>query len=83
MSDTKYNGVNGFGNSDGDSLTMNSTNYGGRGGLPAGKLKRYPSAVADIESGNRRLAKSNHGAGGDSGTSMRGTNAFSKGSKRK
>jgi hypothetical protein len=81
MSDTKYNGVNGFGNSDGDSLTTNSTNYRGRSGMPGGKLKRYPSAVADISGGNRRLAKSNHGEGGGSGVSMRGTNAFSKGRK--
>ncbi len=83
MSDTKYNGVNGFGNSDGDSLTMNSTNYKGRSGFPEGKLKRYPSAVADISGGNRRLSKSNVGSDGDSGTSIRGTNAFTKGGKRK
>jgi hypothetical protein len=80
---TKYSGVNGFGNSAGDSISENCTNYGGRGSMPAGKLKRYPSAVADLEAGNRRLAKSNHGEGGGSGVSMRGTNAFSKGGKRK
>lgn len=77
----KYSGVNGFGNSSGDSISENCTNYGGRSGIPKGKLKRYPSAVADISGGNRRLSKSNHGDGGSSGTSMRGTNAFSKGKK--
>ena len=81
MSDTKYNGVNGFGDSDGDSLTMNATTYKGKVGMPKGKLQRYPSAVADISGGNRRLSKSNHGDGGGSGVSMRGTNAFSKGRK--
>jgi len=75
---TKYSGVNGFGNSSGDSITENSTNYCGRSGLPKGKLKRYPSAVADISAGNRRLAKSNHGEGGGSGVNTRGVNAFSK-----
>ncbi len=80
---TVYRGVNGFGNNAGDSLTMNSTNYKGRGGFPEGKLKRYPSAVADISGGNRRLSKSNTGDGGGSGTSVRGTNAFTKGGKRK
>ncbi len=80
---TVYRGVNGFGNSAGDSITENCTKYGGRGGFPEGKLKRYPSAVSDISGGNRRLAKSNHGDGGGSGTSVRGTNAFSKGGKKR
>ncbi len=80
---TTYRGVNGFGNNAGDSITENCTNYGGRGGMPSGKLKRYPSAVADISGGNRRLSKSNTGDGGGSGTTIRGTNAFTKGSKRK
>ncbi len=80
---TVYRGVNGFGNNAGDSITENCTNYKGRGGFPEGKLKRYPSAVADISGGNRRLSKSNVGSDGDSGTSIRGTNAFTKGSKRK
>jgi hypothetical protein len=44
-------------------------------------LKRYPSAVGDISGGNRRLAKSNHGDGGGSGTMTKGVNAFSKGKK--
>lgn len=77
----KYNGTNGFGNSTGDSITENCTKYNGRGGMPEGKLKRYPSEVAETGGGNRRLAKSNHGDGGGSGTSIRGTNAFSKGRK--
>jgi hypothetical protein len=80
---TNYRGVNGFGNSAGDSISENCTNYGGRSGMPKGKLKHYPSAVADVSNGNRRLAKSNHGAGDGSGVAMRGTNAFSKGGKRK
>ncbi len=71
---TTYNGVNGFGNSAGDSITENCTKYG--------KLKRYPGAVADTSAGNRRLAKSNHGDGGSSGTTQRGTNAFTKGGSR-
>jgi len=77
----KYNGTNGFGNDPGDSISENCTKFGGRGGFPKGKLQRYPSAVADISGGNRRLSKSNHGDGGGSSTSMRGTNAFSKGRK--
>ena len=75
---TFKNSVNAFGNSSGDSLAENCTNYGGKVGMPKGKLKRYPSAVGDISNGNRRLAKSNHGDGGGSGVSMKGTNAFSK-----
>jgi hypothetical protein len=78
---TTYKGVNGFGNSPGDSLTENATDYYGKVGMPKGKLKRYPSAVGDISGGNRRLAKSNHGDGGGSGTMTKGVNAFSKGKK--
>lgn len=42
-----------------------ATKFSGRPAVPAGPLKNYPGAVADISSGNRRLAKSNHGGGGD------------------
>lgn len=49
-----------------------STQFKGRGGLPEGGLKRYPGAVADTSNGNRRLAKSNHGDGGGSGTRFSG-----------
>jgi hypothetical protein len=60
-----------------------STKFGGRPAVPAGQFKRYPGAVADIEGGNRRLAKSNHGDGGGSGTSFSttGGNAFGRGRK--
>lgn len=49
------------------------TKFGGRPAVPAGELKRYPGAVADIESGNRRLAKSKHGEGEGSGVSYHGS----------
>src|ERR1700731_678164 len=52
------------------------TKFGGRPAVPAGPLKRYPGAVADIEDGNRRLSKSQHGDGGLSGTVFRGPGAF-------
>ena len=52
------------------------TKFGGRPAVPAGQLKRYPGAVADIGNSNRRLAKSNHGDGGGSGTSYGGRTAF-------
>lgn len=58
------------------------TKFGGRPAVPAGPLKRYPGAVAEISNGNRRLAKSNHGDGGGSGTSFSTQTAF-KGGKRK
>jgi|KBSMisStaDraftv2_1062788.scaffolds.fasta_scaffold2945607_1 hypothetical protein len=80
---TFKNSVNAFGNSAGDDLSKNSTEWCGRGVLPKGKLKRYPSAVANISSGNRRLAKAKHGDGGGSGTTVRGQNAFTKGGKGK
>lgn len=48
-----------------------ATKFGGRPAVPAGPLKRYPGAAADISGGNRRLAKSNHGDGGGSGTTMK------------
>lgn len=59
------------------------TKFGGRPAVPAGPLKRYPGAVADTGTGNRRLAKSAHGDGGGSGTSFSttGGNAFGRGRK--
>jgi hypothetical protein len=50
-----------------------ATTFGGRPAVPAGPLKRYPGAAADISNGNRRLAKSN-GADGDAtgGVTYRG-----------
>jgi hypothetical protein len=49
------------------------TKFSGRGAVPEGPLKRYPGAVADTSGGNRRLAKSNHGDGGGSGTRYSGS----------
>lgn len=80
---TFKNSVNAFGDSAGDDIEKNSTDFCGRGGMPKGKLQRYPSAVANIEHGNRRLAKAKHGAGAGSGTSVRGQNAFTRGGKGK
>ncbi len=57
------------------------TKFGGRPAVPAGPLKRYPSGVASISDGNRRLAKSKHGEGGGSGTRFSGRTAFSKSGK--
>jgi hypothetical protein len=76
---TFKNSVNAFGKSAGDSLSTNSTSWGGRGVLPKGKLKRYPGAAGGADVGSRRLARSNYGDGGGSGTSFCGKNAFSKG----
>lgn len=62
------------------------TKFMGRGGLPEGPLKRYPGAVADIDDGNRRLAKTQHGEGMDDGVRFTGApNGFSthRGSKAK
>lgn len=59
------------------------TKFKGRPAVPAGPLKRYPGEVANISTGNRRLAKSNHGDGGGSGTSFSSRTAFGKGGKRK
>lgn len=42
-----------------------ATKFKGRPAVPAGPLKRYPGGVADISSGNRRLAKAQHSDGGD------------------
>ncbi len=45
-----------------------STKFGGRPAVPAGPLKRYPGAAADISGGNRRLAKARHGHGEGDGS---------------
>lgn len=59
-----------------------ATKFTGRGGVPEGPLKHYPGVVADIGGGNRRLAKSNHGEGGGSGTRFSGSpSGFSRGRK--
>lgn len=55
-----------------------ATKFGGRPSVPAGPLKRFPGAAADISNGNRRLAKSNHGAGDGDGVSYMGRGAFKK-----
>lgn len=55
-----------------------TTKFAGRGSMPEGPLKRYPGAVANTSGGNRRLAKSNHGDGGGSGTRFSGDTAFDK-----
>jgi hypothetical protein len=44
------------------------TKFGGRPAVPAGPLKRYPGAAADISTGNRRLAKATHGHGEGDGS---------------
>ena len=58
-----------------------ATKFGGRPAVPAGPLKRYPGAVDDIDDGNRRLAKANHGEGEGDGVSYGGRGAFSKGKR--
>lgn len=60
-----------------------STKFGGRPAVPAGPLKRFPGAAADISNGNRRLAKSNHGTGEGDGVNFKTDTAFGKGGKRK
>lgn len=55
-----------------------ATKFGGRPAVPAGPLKRYPGAVADISGGNRRLAKAKHGEGEGSGVKFSTTTAFGK-----
>jgi hypothetical protein len=59
------------------------TKFSGRGAVPGGALKRYPGGVANISDGNRRMAKSDHGDGGGSGTRFNttGGNAFGRGRK--
>lgn len=77
---TKYKGVNGFGNSAGDSTTTHVTKYKGRG-VFGGKSMSYSSASADISGSGRHYAKAKMGTGGGSPTHMRGKNAFSRGRK--
>lgn len=55
------------------------TKFGGRPAVPAGPLKRYPGEVANISTGNRRMAKSKHGDGGGSGTTFKTNTAFKSG----
>lgn len=49
-----------------------ATAFKGRSAVPGGPLKRYPGGIASIGDGNRRLAKSNTGDGGGSGTRFSG-----------
>jgi hypothetical protein len=58
-----------------------STKFTGRGGVPEGGLKRYPGAVANTSTSNRRMAKSAHGDGAGSGTRFAGNTAFDRGGK--
>lgn len=75
---TKFKGhKTGFNKSGSNEVTPNfmgppATKFGGRPAVPAGPLQRYPGGVADIDTGNRRLAKSKEGAGMDDGVSYRG-----------
>lgn len=74
---------NGFNRSGSNTAAPNemgppATKFGGRPAVPAGPLKRYPGAVADIGTGNRRLAKAKHGNGGGSGTNFKTNTAFGK-----
>lgn len=84
---TKYKGrQTGFNKTGSNNVTPDfsgppSTDYCGRGSVPDGKLKHYPGAVANISDGNRRLAKSNHGAGGGSTTRVSTSTAFGRGRK--
>jgi len=55
-----------------------TTKFGGRPSVPAGPLKLYPGGAAQIDGGNRRLAKSKVGADGGSGVVFRGRTGFSK-----
>lgn len=59
-----------------------STKFAGRGAVPAGQLKRYPGAAADIGGGNRRLAKSGVGDGAGSGTTFNTHTAFKSGKRK-
>lgn len=71
---TKFKGhKTGFNPKGSNDITPNamgapSTKFGGRPAVPAGPLKRYPGAVADISGGNRTLAKAKQGEGEGSGT---------------
>jgi hypothetical protein len=56
-----------------------TTTFGGRPAVPAGPLKYYPGEVANISTGNRRLAKSHHGEGDACATVFKGSSAFGNG----
>jgi hypothetical protein len=58
------------------------TKFGGRPAVPKGPLD-VPKGLADIETSNRRMAKAVVGEGGRHHTSFDGTNAFSRGRKRR
>ena len=80
---TKFKGHRtGFNKSGSNTCTPNesgppATKFGGRPAVPAGPFKRFPSGVAEISDGNRRLAKSKHGdGGGGSGTTFKTNTAF-------
>lgn len=60
-----------------------ATKFTGRPAMPAGPLKRYPGAVADVGMGNRRLSKAAHGDGAGSGVNFKTQTAFGGKSKRK
>lgn len=77
---TFKNSVNAFGNSAGDDMSKHITQWKGRGVVAKGKIQNYPGEVANISTGNRRLAKAKHGAG-SGGTAFCGKNAFTKGKK--
>lgn len=86
---TRYKGhKTGFNKGGDNDVTPNfmgppATKFGGRPAVPAGPLKRYPGAVAEISGGNRRLAKATHGDGMGSGTNFctTGGNGFGRGGK--
>ena len=74
---TRFCGAkNGFNPTGENDVTPNAlgapkTKFMGRPAVPAGPLKRYPGGVADIDDGNRRLAKSRHGAGESDGVNFK------------
>ena len=79
---TRFRGIkNGFNPSGSNKCVPNpdgppTTKFGGRPAVPAGPLKRYPGGAASIDGGNRRLAKTQVGEGGGSGTTFRTHTAF-------
>lgn len=88
MSDARFCGhKTGFNPSGENTVTPNfegvKTNFTGRGAVPSGKLK-VPAGYANLENGNRRLAKTRvAGDGASMNAPVRGTNAFSRGGKSK
>ena len=59
-----------------------TTKFGGRPGVPAGPFKYFPGPTADIDDGNRRLAKVRHGADDGCATNFNGRTAFNRGGKK-